>query len=307
MGFWRFSGNAHTRRSLCARLVCSATLSRRTTKQILDGVLAETKESFSLLTQTAIEAALLAGKIVLEGFGTKFSISNKSGSHNLVTEYDHRSEKCIIDFIRERYPESHFLAEESGETGADSERLVWVIDPLDGTVNFAHQIPIYSISIGVEKKGEVISGVVFAPVTQELFVAEKGKGAYLNYHPISVTHIQDLKGSILATGFPYNLAQNPHHCIDHFVDILRLGIPIRRLGSAAIDLAYIASGRFDGFFEVSLSPWDLAAGKLLIEEAGGKVTGWDLSPYQLRARSPILATNGHIHEALSKALSRSIP
>lgn len=287
-------------------MVCGAFKRMECSTSLLDGLLVEKKESFSDLTNTAIEAALQAGKILLEGFGTHFSISSKTGAHNLVTEYDMKAEKCIIDFISERYPDSHFLAEESGDTGSSDESLVWIIDPLDGTVNFAHQIPLYSVSIGVERKKEIVAGVVYVPVTNELFVAEKGKGAFLNGRFISVTQTPDLKGSILATGFPYNIVQNPHHCIDHFVDIVRLGIPIRRLGSAAIDLAYVAAGRFDGFFEISLSPWDAAAGLLLVEEAGGKVSHWDLKNYHVRAKASILATNGHIHQALAKQLSRSI-
>jgi myo-inositol-1(or 4)-monophosphatase len=288
-------------------MVCFTALCSVAYSQILDGVLAKAKESFTHVTMLAIEAAIQAGEILRHGFGTRFSISSKQGTHNLVTEYDHKSEKFIIDFIRHHIPHSKFLAEESGESGDDEENLVWIIDPLDGTVNFAHEIPVFSVSIAAEKKGEVISGVVFAPITNELFVAEKGKGAFLNGTPIRVTPTQELKGSILATGFPYNLAENPFHCIEHFVDILRLGIPIRRLGSAAIDLAYIAAGRFDGFFEVSLAPWDSAAGVLLVNEAGGKVTHWDQSPFSVREKTPILATNGHIHEALAKVLSRSIP
>lgn len=269
--------------------------------------MAETKESFSDITWLAIDAALQAGEILQHGFGTGFSISSKKGIHNLVTEYDHKSEQFIIDFIKKHIPHSKFIAEESGAVGDEEESLVWIIDPLDGTVNFAHEIPLFSISIAAEKQGELLSGVVYAPITNELFVSEKGKGAYLNGKPIRVTATNELKGAILATGFPYNLAENPHHCIDHFVDILRLGIPIRRLGSAAIDLAYIAAGRFDGFFEVSLAPWDCAAGILLIEEAGGHITQWDRKPYKIRDHKPILATNGHLHEQLVKVLSRSIP
>jgi myo-inositol-1(or 4)-monophosphatase len=269
--------------------------------------LAPTKtESFSHLTLVAIEAALHAGEILRQGFGTSYAISKKEGRHNLVTEYDHRAEEAILTFVKQNVPDSHFLAEESGATGKDAKYL-WIVDPLDGTVNFAHRIPIFCVSIAVETKGKVVCGVIFHPITHELFAAEAGKGAFLNGEPIRVSEQPTFEGTILATGFPYNLHENPFHCIDHFVDILRCGIPIRRLGSAAIDLAYTAAGRIGGFFEVGLSPWDCAAGKLIVEEAGGKVTGWDGAPFDLRSKAPILATNGKIHSALSEILTRNIP
>lgn len=223
-----------------------------------------------------------------------------------MTEFDYLAEQTIIQFIQQNVPDSHFLAEESGETG-DKNTYLWIIDPLDGTVNFAHQIPIFSVSIALEKEKEVICGVVFQPITHELFVAELGKGAFLNGNPIEVSKTSSIKQAILSTGFPYNLYENPYHCIDHFVDILRIGIPIRRLGSAAIDLAYTAAGRIEGFFEVGLSPWDCAAGQLLVKEAGGQVTGWDQSHFDYLSKKPILGTNGHIHKALSEILNRSIP
>jgi myo-inositol-1(or 4)-monophosphatase len=269
-------------------------------------VLVEKKESLSHITLIAIEAALLAGQLLRQGFGTQFSISSKEGRHNLVTEYDHLSEKTIIDFIQQNIPDSHFLAEESGSTGKNKSELLWIIDPLDGTVNFAHQVPVFSVSIAAQREGKVISGVVYQPITNELFVAEIGKGAFLNGQALRVSPVKTIENAILATGFPYNLAKNPHHCIEHFVDILKLGIPIRRLGSAAIDLAYTAAGRFEGFFEVELGAWDVAAGKLLVEEAGGKMTQWDKSPFAITSRLPVLATNGHIHDATANILNRSV-
>jgi myo-inositol-1(or 4)-monophosphatase len=268
--------------------------------------LAETKESLSHITLIAIEAALKAGEILRYGFGTHFSISSKEGRHNLVTEFDHKSEKVIIDFLTQNVPNSHFLAEESGATGKDTGGILWIIDPLDGTVNFAHQIPVFAISIAAHKNGKVISGVVYQPITHELFVAEIGKGAFLNGQRLKVSEVRQIESSILATGFPYNLAKNPFHCIEHFVDILKLGIPIRRFGAAAIDLAYTSAGRFEGFFEVELAPWDVAAGKLLIEEAGGKVTHWDKNPFDIFSRKTILATNSHIHDGMAAILNRSI-
>jgi myo-inositol-1(or 4)-monophosphatase len=269
-------------------------------------VLVEKKESLSHLTLIAIEAALLAGELLRQGFGTQFSISSKEGRHNLVTEYDHRSEKLIIDFIKQHVSSSHFLAEESGATGKDKNGILWIIDPLDGTVNFAHQIPVFAVSIAAQSEGKVISGVVYQPLTHELFVAEIGKGAFLNGQKLRVSEVRTVEMAMMATGFPYDLAKNPCHCIDHFVDILKLGIPIRRLGAAAVDLAYTAAGRFEGFFEVELAPWDIAAGKLIVEEAGGKVTQWDKSPLDIASRKPVLASNGHLHTALAAILNRSI-
>lgn len=269
-------------------------------------VLAEEKESLSHITLIAIEAALLAGGLLRQGFGTSFSISSKEGRHNLVTEYDRRSEKQIIDFLKKEIPGSHFLAEESGASGKNTNALLWIIDPLDGTVNFAHAIPIFAVSIAAVSMGQVISGVVYQPITHELFVAEIGKGAFLNGQQLKVSAVGKIEMAMMATGFPYDLVKNPCHCIDHFVDILKLGIPIRRLGAAAIDLAYTAAGRFEAFFEVKLEPWDVAAGKLLVEEAGGRITQWDKSPFDMYARKPIVASNGHIHDALASLLNRSV-
>ncbi len=264
------------------------------------------KNSLSHLTLIGIEAALLAGDILKQGFGTHFAISSKEGKHNLVTEYDHRAEKAILEFISQHVPQSHFLAEESGATGKGREGPFWIIDPLDGTVNFAHQIPIFSVSIGVQMGGKVVSGVVYQPITHELFVAERGKGAFLNGQRLRVSEVRNIHMAMLATGFPYNLADNPNHCIDHFTDMLKLGIPIRRLGSAAIDLAYTAAGRFEGFFEVELKAWDMAAGMLLVEEAGGRVTQWDKSPLEIPTPTSVLASNGHIHDATAAILNRAI-
>ncbi len=298
MGFWGSYSDARIGRALCLLFVCMAA----TIDSFRERALEPFKEkSFSHETLIAIESALQAGEILRQGYGTSFSITQKEGKHNLVTEYDHKAEKSILSFLKHHVPNSHFLAEESGATGALSDAL-WIIDPLDGTVNFAHQIPVFSVSIALEKKGELFCGVVYQPISQELFVAEKGKGAYLNGKPLKVSSITHLADSILATGFPYNTHENPHHCIDHFVDILRLGIPIRRMGSAAIDLAYTAAGRYDGYFEVGLSPWDCAAGILLVEEAGGRISSWDLQKLNHRLKTPILCSNGKIHTSLSHIL-----
>lgn len=260
--------------------------------------------NLSHITLIGIEAALSAGELLKQGFGTQFSISSKSGVHNLVTEYDHRSEEQIIAFLKGEFPDSVFLAEESGGNNGESEFLQWIIDPLDGTVNFAHGLPMFAISIAAREKGELICGIVYHPITHELFVAQKDVGAFLNGVPIKVSKTSELKKGFLATGFPYNLAENPGDCIGHFTDMLRQGLPIRRIGVAALDLCYVASGRFDGFFEISLAPWDCAAGILIVEEAGGKISRWDEEPLDLFAYEPILASNGHLHEAIAKVLQQ---
>lgn len=268
--------------------------------------MAEAEDSLSHITLIAIEAALLAGEILRQGFGTHFNISSKEGKHNLVTDYDHKSEKAIIEFLGKNVKNSHFLAEESGASGKDSGGIFWIIDPLDGTVNFAHEIPVFAVSIAASQNDKTIAGIVYQPITHELFVAELGKGAFLNGRKIHVSNVFNIEKAILATGFPYDLARNPFHCIEHFVDILKLGIPIRRMGSAAIDLAYTAAGRFEGYFEVELEPWDIAAGKLLVEEAGGKITSWDGTPFDIHSRKSILASNSHIHDATSAILNRRV-
>ncbi len=259
------------------------------------------KNNSSQLLNLAIRAALEAGHILARGFGTLFDISSKPGKHNLVTEYDKLSEKTIISTLLKEFPNHSFLAEESG-ISAPGGPVTWIIDPLDGTVNFAKTIPIFSVSIAACVGKEVVCGAIYHPITKELFLAEKGKGAYLNGSRLQVTATSSIEEAFLSTGFPYNVDKNPLHCIEAFASIAKLGSPIRRLGSAAIDLSYVAAGRFDAFWEVVLEPWDVAAGKLFIEEAGGCVTRYDGSPVDPLVRGPILATNSHLHAPMLKKL-----
>lgn len=227
-------------------------------------------------------------------------ISNKEGINNWVTEADHASEKAIIDVIQSEFPDHFILGEESGETATASETK-WIIDPIDGTINYASGIPICAVSIGVEKNGEMILGAVYNPFINELFLAEKGKGATLNDKRISVSKKTEVIHSCLVTGFPYTYLDMENGPLQVFERFVRKGIPVRRLGSAAIDLCWVAAGRFDGFFEHSLSPWDTAAGYLIVEEAGGKVTdmnGNKYSPYQKK----LVATNGLIHDELIEVI-----
>jgi len=254
------------------------------------------------ILKCAKEAAKLAGAILMVGFGTNFKISNKEGMNNIVTEYDIKSEKAIIDFIRDKFPEHGFLAEESGNDNLKSNTVNWIIDPLDGTTNFAHGLPIFSISIAAEYEGEIVVAVVYSPILNEMFVASKNGGAFLNDKKINVSAASDLKTSFLVTGFPYNVDKNPYSCVDTFVKVVLEGIPIRRLGSAALDLAYVACGRFDGFWEINLNPWDVAAGSLIVKESGGIITQYNNDEYSIYDAT-ILATNGKIHKQVVELLN----
>jgi myo-inositol-1(or 4)-monophosphatase len=252
----------------------------------------------SHICNAGIEAALAAGDLLSKGFGTTFTIDSKPEGHqNLVTEYDKAAEALIFETLLRNIPSSSFLAEESGSIagreGADS--VLWIIDPLDGTVNFAHGIPIFSVSIAAYVDGQVVAGVVYHPLLKELFVAERGKGATLNHKPLRVSKNNSNANAIVTTGFPYNVEENPLGCIDTLERILKSGIPVRRLGSAAIDLAYLAAGRFDAYWEVILHPWDMAAGILLVEEAGGKVTDYNGRPINATKDSALVASNGIMH------------
>jgi len=219
-----------------------------------------------------------------------------------VTEFDVASEEFIIATLRSVLPESSFLGEEGGRS-TGSGPVAWVIDPLDGTVNFAHGIPIFCVSIAAVVNDEIVAGCIYHPLQDELFAAAKGEGATLNGRPIQVSSSSMLNSSFLVTGFPYNVMENPLRCIEQFSEIVGRGIPVRRLGSAALDLAYVAAGRFDGFWEVALHPWDMAAGVLLVQEAGGTVTHYGNRPFLLGLDS-IVATNGMIHNELVAALDK---
>ena len=254
------------------------------------------------LSDYALEIALEAGQLLKKGYGTLFTISSKEGKHNLVTEYDFLSEKLIIKKILEKYPDHFILSEEKGKTG-EEHSIKWIVDPLDGTVNFAHNIPMFAVSIGVMKDNEIIFGVVYNPMTEELFTARKNQGAFFNKKRINVSDTNLLDNAFLATGFPYNIKDDPLYCIGRFAKILHLGIPIRRMGVASLDLCYVAAGRFDGFWEVGLEPWDSAAGKIIIEEANGKITNWEMGEYDILKKMPILASNKHIHRQIYEALS----
>ena len=249
-----------------------------------------------MLTSTLINAAKAGASEIQRFFNNDFKISNKEGVNNLVTEADHASEKAIIAVIRSAFPDHYILSEEAGEIVQDS-TYKWIIDPIDGTVNFAHGIPLNCVSIGIEKDGVIILAAVYNPHLNEFFFAEKGKGATLNGKPIHVSEQTQTIKACLVTGFPYTYINVPNGPLEIFERFIRKGVPVRRLGSAAIDLCWVAAGRFDGFYEHKLEAWDSAAGYLIVEEAGGRVTdleGNKFSPYQHR----ILATNGKIHNEM---------
>jgi myo-inositol-1(or 4)-monophosphatase len=250
---------------------------------------------FSNMTNLATEAALEAGEILRKGFGTEYAVSFKPGIQNYVTEYDHASEKYIIHKIKSAYPDHGFFAEESGASNQDAS-VVWLIDPLDGTTNFAHHIPIFSITLAAMKDEEVFCGIVYQPMTQELFVAEKGKGAFLNGKRIHVSATTRFKNGLGATGFPRNVHENPLNCLTHYRNILTNGTIVRNFGSCAVNMAYVAAGCLDAYWAISLFPWDIAAGILLIQEAGGTVTTYQGNPYAIMSSMPLVASNGTIHE-----------
>ncbi len=249
-----------------------------------------------MLKQTLIKATEAGAAELQHFFNGTFSISNKEGVNNLVTEADHAAEKAIFEVIRAEHPDHFILSEETGEIVQDS-TYKWIIDPIDGTVNFANGIPICCVSIGLEHDGKMIMGAVYNPFINEFYFAQKGFGATLNDKQIHVSDESKVIKSCLVTGFPYTYLDMENGPLQVFEKLIRKGIPVRRLGSAAIDLCWVAAGRFDGFYEHKLQAWDSAAGFLMVEEAGGKVTDFTgdyYSPYQPH----ILATNGKIHDEL---------
>ena len=249
-----------------------------------------------MIKDTLLQAIEAGANELTRYFNGSFAVTSKATINDLVTEADHASEKAIFKVIQDHFPSHFILSEETGELAQDSS-FKWIIDPIDGTINFANGIPICCVSIGVEENGVVIMGAVYNPFMNELFFAEKGKGATLNNKKISVSDKQELLRSCLVTGFPYQYLDTQNGPLQIFEKLIRKAVPVRRLGSAALDLCWTAAGRFDGFYEHKLQAWDSAAGFLIVEEAGGKVTdlkGDAYNPYQ----PGIIATNGKIHDQL---------
>ncbi len=242
-----------------------------------------------------------AGTVLKERFGKVKSISYK-GKIDLVTEVDHLIEDLIVDRLEKEYPDFGILAEEREEVKKLS-KYRWILDPLDGTTNFAHWYPCFCISLALEKAGSVVWGMVLDPLMDEIFIAEKGKGAFLNAEKITVSETDIMDRAFLCTGFPYDVHDTEEDNIDNFRNFVKSAQAIRRDGSAALDLCYVAAGRFDGFWEMKLKPWDIAAGALIVAESGGMVTGFKGENLHLD-NGDVLASNGFLHNLMVETLSK---
>ena len=254
----------------------------------------------SLERRVAIDAARAAGHLLREARADARQISYKGAPTNLVTEMDARAEGLVLERLGQAFPADAVLAEESGARGGTSGRR-WIIDPLDGTTNYAHGLPIWAVSIALESGGRPLLGVVFDPSHDELFVAERGAGATVNGAPLAVSRAAVLDESLLVTGFPYNIRNTPDTNLAEYAAFCVRTRGVRRLGSAVLYLAWLAAGRLDGYWELRVGPWDVAAGALLVEEAGGRVSNLTGGPLDLDAPS-LLASNGLIHEAMIRVL-----
>ncbi len=268
-----------------------------------------------VLCEAACEFARAAGAILLEGYGRVHS-PEKKGRIDLVTEFDRRSEALLLSRIRERFPEHAILAEESGVHAGTSPRahraggagaaaqapVRWICDPLDGTTNFAHNYPFFCVSVGVEVAGAMAAGAVYDPVREELFAAVVGSGATLNGRRIRVSAITQVEDALLVTGFPYDVREHPERHLPLFQDFLLRAQGVRRDGSAALNLCYVAMGRFDGMWEGNLSPWDIAAGSLIIREAGGVITGYAGEALRLDGRR-IVTANAGLHARMVEVVA----
>ncbi|KPJ53688.1 histidinol phosphate phosphatase [candidate division TA06 bacterium DG_24] len=238
--------------------------------------------------------------MLLSGFGKAEQIDHK-GAVDLVTEYDRAAEEAIVNVIRARHPDHAIVAEEGhGAEGRSPWR--WFVDPLDGTTNYAHGYPCFSVSIAAEHAGQTVLGVVHDPLHKEAFTAVRGEGALLNGNPIRVSRTDELSESLLATGFPYDVRVHKDNNLNHFGSFVVRAQAVRRDGSAALDLCYVAAGRFDGFWELKLAPWDVAAGTLIVLEAGGRITDFSGESEEIDGRE-IVASNGLIHDAMLSVLA----
>ena len=242
--------------------------------------------------ETAVEIAREAGALLANYFARRVSFELK-GEFDLVTEADRASEELVVERLRSHFPSHAIVAEEGGGHESSSEYR-WYVDPLDGTTNFAHSFPMFNVTLGLERAGEVIAGVIYDPIRQELWAAERGAGAYLNHHRIRVSNTKRLEDSLACTGFP---SRKRHQSVNiHFYYQMAMASHgVRRTGSAALDLAYVACGRLDVFWEFGLNPWDMAAGTLLVEEAGGRVSDMKGAPHSVRSSPHVLADNGTLH------------
>ncbi|MGP1385409.1 MAG: inositol monophosphatase family protein [Thainema sp.] len=259
-----------------------------------------------LFLDIATEAALAGGAVLETYWGNLDTVEEKGRSGDLVTIADKEAEAAVLSVIQRHFPEHAILAEESGKLGDQAAPLLWAIDPLDGTTNYAHQYPFSSTSVGLLINGVPAVGAIYDPFHRELFRAAKGLGATRNRRSIQVSQTADLKDSLLVTGFAYDRRETNDNNYAEFCRFTHLTQGVRRGGSASIDLAYVACGRLDGYWERGLSPWDLAAGVVIVEEAGGQVTAYDGSPFDIQS-GRILASNGHLHPAMQDVLQQVQP
>ena len=257
----------------------------------------------SVERRVAIEAARAAGALLRDALSATHRIAYKASPVDLVTEMDARAETLIVERLSAAFPDDAVLAEERGTRPGRSGRR-WIVDPLDGTTNYAHGLPVFAVSIALEVRPAVVLGVVYDPVRDELYVGERGRGALCNDAPLAVSTTTNLDASLLTTGFPYDLRTNPDNNLREYAVLSRRARAVRRIGSVVIDLAWVAAGRFDGYWELRLGAWDVAAGALLVEEAGGRVTGITGAPLDLE-RPTLLATNGRIHDTVLAILAET--
>ncbi len=261
-------------------------------------------QQLQIFLDIATEAALSAGAVLQQFWGNLETIEEKGRSGDLVTNADRAAEAAVLKVLARHVPDHPILAEESGSIAGRESQYLWAIDPLDGTTNYAHQYPFYAVSVGLLIEGKPAVGAIFAPYLNELYQAATGLGARRNRQPIQVSTTETLDKSLLVTGFAYDRRDRDDNNYAEFCRLTHLTQGVRRGGSAALDLAFVACGRLDGYWERGLSPWDLAAGVVLVEEAGGRVTAYDGAPFDL-ASGRILATNGILHPALSTVLENT--
>jgi myo-inositol-1(or 4)-monophosphatase len=254
------------------------------------------------LRDVAMEFARAAGAVLLEGHGREHA-PEKKGRIDLVTEYDRRSEAVLLSAIRERFPDHAILAEESGTHAGTTSGVRWICDPLDGTTNYAHNYPFFCVSVGVERDGVMVAGAILDPVRDELFAAALGEGATCNGRPIHVSSCPRLEDALLVTGFPYDVREHMERHLPLFQSFLVRAQGLRRDGSAALNLCYLAMGRFDGMWEGNLSPWDIAAGSLIVREAGGELCGYEGESLRLEGRR-LVAANPALLPQLLEVIAR---
>lgn len=257
----------------------------------------------SQLTLVAVQAALRAGEIIKKGFGTSYTVTAKPGRQNFVTEFDRKSEECIFSMIKQHFPSHGFLGEETGLTEHHPQTILWIVDPLDGTSNFSRHIPLFSISIAASYLGETLCGIVYQPLSHELFIAEKNQGAYLNGEKLSVSSTRHAEDALIGIGFPYEVYDPPTFSLEKLAELIKEGATLRNLGSAALSLAYVAAGKLDAFWMNHLYPWDWAAGNLLVQESGGVLTAYAGKEDAFEQPASILASNGLLHSQLLEQLS----